>query len=102
AFGLDVIVCRRRPGLGRVGRQGAGNEGGAVVQDGGDGMHLADKGALAAADQAHAQFTIEWSVHVVTPVEDSPAIPNAAGSLYCPAPSFSSNFSAPTALSQVP
>jgi len=54
----DVVVRSGRLGLGRVGGEGAGDEDGAVVHNGGDGMDLANEGALAAADQAHAQFAV--------------------------------------------
>ena len=62
AFGLDVVVGGGGLGLGGVGRQGAGDEGGAVVEDGGDGVDAADEGALAAADEAHAEFAIQGCV----------------------------------------
>ena len=62
ALGGDVVIRGGGLGLGRIGRQGAGDERGAVVEDGRDGVDAADERALAAADQAHAQFAIEGCV----------------------------------------
>src|SRR5205807_317088 len=51
---------RLRPG--RVARQGAGDDGGPVVQAGGDRVDAADERPLAAADQAHAELAVERCV----------------------------------------
>ena len=40
----------------------APDETGAVIEDGGDAVDPADEGPLAAADQAHAKFAIQWCV----------------------------------------
>ena len=49
--------------------EGAGDEGGAVVEDGGGGVDAADEGPLAAADEAHAELAVERCVgrHGETP-----------------------------------
>ena len=60
--GGDVVVRGGRLGLGRVGRERPGDEGGAVVEDGGGGVDAADEGPLAAADQAHAELAIQRCV----------------------------------------
>src|SRR5207249_3480834 len=62
AFRLDVVVRRRRLGLGWVRREGAGDEGGTVVQDRGRAVDTANKRALAAADQAHAQLAVQRGI----------------------------------------
>src|SRR5262249_23674778 len=61
-LGLDVVVGGGGPGPGGVGGEGAGDEDGAVVEDGGADVDGADEGALAAADQAHAQLAVERGV----------------------------------------
>ena len=43
-------------------RQRAGDQRGAVVEHGGRAVHAADERALAAADQAHAQFSIQRAI----------------------------------------
>src|SRR5439155_8917931 len=62
AFGLDVVIGRGGLGFGGIAGEGAGDEGGTVVEDGRRGVNPADKGALAAADQAHAQLAIERGI----------------------------------------
>ena len=81
AFGANVVVGGGGLGLGGVGRQGAGDEGGAVVHDGGDAVDAADEGALAAADQAHAELAVQGCVdaHAMLSFRDDPG-----GNVWCP------------------
>ena len=61
-FGRNVVVSGRRFCLFRVARQRPCHQGGAIVENRGGCMHAADKGALPAADEGLAKFTVEGSV----------------------------------------
>ena len=61
-LGLDVVVRGGGFGLGRIGGQGAGYQNGAVIENGGRGVHAANEGPLPSPDQAHTEFAIERCV----------------------------------------
>ena len=58
----NVVIGGRAAGFLRIGRESAGHQGRAVVEDRRCGMHAADERPLAAADQCHTQLTVERCV----------------------------------------
>ena len=58
----DVVIGGGGLGPLRIARQGAGDQGGPIVEHGGRGVNAADERALAATDQSHPQLAIECSV----------------------------------------